>query len=137
MLSKDKSSPFAPTSPHPSLSPSTATSLKLFCPISIMIAPGEYSWTYGGGQFAVCLRPSGVFYCSEYPAVATWEAITDEGVQKLLINWKNFGKYELKVTAEGVLEGWQVGKPNNWRKMQFLRPFNDVETLMMGAGGII
>jgi hypothetical protein len=100
-----------------------------------MITSGIYSWTYGGGQFTVCLRPSGVFYCSEYPAVATWEGITDEGDQKLLINWKNFGKYELKVISEGVLEGYQVGKPNNWRKMQFLRPFNDVETLMIGAGG--
>eukprot|EP00596_Hydrurales_sp_CCMP1899_P009171 CAMPEP_0119034118 /NCGR_PEP_ID=MMETSP1177-20130426/1157_1 /TAXON_ID=2985 /ORGANISM="Ochromonas sp, Strain CCMP1899" /LENGTH=175 /DNA_ID=CAMNT_0006991359 /DNA_START=27 /DNA_END=551 /DNA_ORIENTATION=+ len=99
-----------------------------------MAAPGVYSWTYAGGNFPVCLRPNGIFYCPQYSAAASWKL---EDNVKIIIDWKNFGQYELNIdlTQEGLLEGYQVGKPNNWRKMTFLRPFSAAELLLMGEGG--
>lgn len=101
-----------------------------------MALPGIYTWAYGGGSFPVCLRQSGVFYCAQYSSAAKWNLATNpDHSSKLSIDWKNYGQYELKQVGEGQFEGSQTGKPNNWRKMAFLRPFNDHEMLMMGGGG--
>ena len=79
----------------------------------------------------MCLRPSGVFYCMQYSSSSKWEA-TSSGIT---IDWKNYGQYELNIAGANELVGCQKGKPANWRKMNFLRPFNECETAMMGGGG--
>ena len=103
-----------------------------FTSLSKMAVPGVYTWLYGGGSFPVCLRPSGVFYCQQYASSAKWEKI--DGGSEISIDWKNFGQYHLKHIEAGHFEGSQIGKPANWRKMSYLRPFSAHETLMMGTG---
>ena len=49
---------------------------------------GWYSFQYEGGEFAVCFRPGGKFFCSEYQAPATWVAKGDE----VMIDWKSYGE---------------------------------------------
>lgn len=91
---------------------------------------GVYKWLYAGGSFTVCLRPSGVFYCKEYSSSAQW-VVSPSGIS---IDWKNYGQYELNIVGSGQLEGSIKGKPASWRKMSFLRPFDECENLMMGNG---
>lgn len=101
-----------------------------------MVVPGVYSWLYGGGSFAVALRPTGVFHCPQYSAAAKWALTSNpDDAAKLNIDWKNYGQYELKALGDGNFEGSQKGKPSNWRKMSFVRSFNAHELLMMGDGG--
>jgi hypothetical protein len=54
---------------------------------------GIYSWSYSGGNFPVELRSGGNFYCKSYQAASKWEL---EG-NKVKIDWKKYGKYELEV----------------------------------------
>jgi hypothetical protein len=49
---------------------------------------GWYSFQYEGGEFAVCFRPGGKFFCNEYQAPATWVAKGDE----IMIDWKSYGE---------------------------------------------
>lgn len=49
---------------------------------------GWYNFQYEGGEFAVCLRPGGKFFCAEYQAPATWAAKGDE----VIIDWKAYGE---------------------------------------------
>ena len=94
--------------------------------------PGVYNWLHAGGSFPVSLRPNGVFHCQNFPALASWQ---DEQ-QRRVVDWKQYGKYEFAVAADGTLEGGAVGNHANWRKMQFLRPFTPAEAVLMaGPGG--
>lgn len=105
-----------------------------------MINTGVYTWQYAGGAFPVTLRPNGVFHCGQFPALASWSAEEQGGIAKrLFIDWKNFGKYEFGIAADGsCLEGCSVGNPSNWRKMTWSRPLNDAEKLLMaGEGGSV
>jgi hypothetical protein len=100
-----------------------------------MVNPGVYSWSHAGGSFPVCLRPSGIFYCAQYASAAKWDLQNGPDESKnLSIDWKNYGQYELRVVGDGLLEGSQKGKLNNWRRMTFTRAFNEHEELMMGTG---
>ena len=100
-----------------------------------MVNPGVYSWSHAGGSFPVCLRPSGVFYCAQYASAAKWDLQSGPNEsKKVSIDWKNYGHYELNVVGDGLLEGSQKGKLNNWRRMTFIRAFNEHEVLMMGTG---
>lgn len=49
---------------------------------------GWYSFQYEGGEFAVCFRPGGKFFCNEYQAPATWAAQGDQ----VIIDWKSYGE---------------------------------------------
>jgi hypothetical protein len=40
-------------------------------------------------------RPSGIFYCPQYSAAASWKS----DIQKIVIDWKNFGQYELNIVS--------------------------------------
>ena len=94
--------------------------------------PGVYTWLHAGGSFPVSLRPNGVFHCQNFPALASWQ---DEQ-QRRIVDWKQYGKYEFALAADGSLEGGAVGNHANWRKMLFLRPFTAPESkLMAGPGG--
>ncbi len=89
---------------------------------------GVYTWEHPGGSFEVVLRPNTVFYCPSYPANAKWFDIGD----KVEIDWRNYGAYILnKCEAENEFEGSVVGNPSKWRKMKFLRPFNELETTLL------
>ena len=46
---------------------------------------GWYTFQYEGGEFAVCFRPGGKFFCAEYQAPATWASQGDS----VLIDWKD------------------------------------------------
>jgi hypothetical protein len=49
---------------------------------------GWYSFQYEGGEFAVCFRPGGKFFCAEYQAPATWASQAD----MVMIDWKDYGE---------------------------------------------
>lgn len=91
---------------------------------------GFYKWSYQGGIFDVCFRPFGVFYCEKYPAQGRWEI---QG-SKLLVDWKNFGKYEFNLTNGPVADGCALGNPANWRKIEYSRDFNISERILLGDG---
>ena len=46
---------------------------------------GWYNFQYEGGEFPVCFRPGGKFFCAEYQAPATWASQGDS----VLIDWKD------------------------------------------------
>ena len=43
--------------------------------------------------------------------------------------------YELNKVSEGQYEGSVLGQPTKWRKAAFVRPFTEIENLLMGDGG--
>ena len=53
--------------------------------------------------------------------------------EAVIINWGKFGNYEMSIRPEGKLEGHAAGKPSNWRRMEFVRPFSAEETLMQSG----
>jgi len=91
---------------------------------------GVYTWEHPGGKFEVCLRANFVFYCQAFPAQGSWNFV--EG-NKLIINWKNYGNYELTLGANSGFEGSVVGIPAKWRKMTFLRPLSNAETVLLAS----
>ncbi len=92
---------------------------------------GVYEWTYSSGKFIVALRPNGTFYCEKYSAQATW-TVTDS---KLYVDWKNYGQYDFTLTAAvDTIDGHVHGDASKWRKMTFLRDFNETESAILGAG---
>ena len=94
-------------------------------------AVGVYRWTYKNGAFTVCFRPHGVFFCGQYPANATWSVTSDT----LVVDWKNFGVYEFPLKEDNSsLDGCATGRPDNWRKIEFLRDFSAGERLLLGDG---
>ena len=91
---------------------------------------GVYKWEYASGAFDVALRPNAVFHCPQYSSSSTWSLDNN----KLSINWKNYGSYELiksKDESSIVFDGSVKDQPTKWRKMTFIRPFNDVESLFL------
>jgi hypothetical protein len=97
---------------------------------------GVYRWLYKSGQFEVAFRPQGVFYCSKYPGEASWEV--DAASSNLLVNWKSYGTYEFplsSVSSSGSVDGFVQGNSSNWRKLEFLRDFNQTERLLLGDQG--
>merc|ERR1712136_626761 len=61
------------------------------------------------------------FKCATFPAHAHWSANDD----KILINWAEYGKYELTAdVAARTLSGCAVGgdPATDWRKAKLLRP---------------
>jgi hypothetical protein len=92
---------------------------------------GLYRWTYKSGQFNVFFRPNGVFFCSKFPGEAGWH-ITPEN---LVVNWNNYGTYEFPIKEDMTnLDGYASGKPENWRKIEYLRDFTYGEKLLLGEG---
>jgi hypothetical protein len=90
-----------------------------------------YEWSYAGGKFDVVLRPHGVFYCSKYPAQATW-TMEDN---KMLIEWGKFGSYEFPFLGNlDVVDGYGTDNKTNWRKLTYARDFNPIERLLLGDG---
>eukprot|EP01039_Chlorochromonas_danica_P020094 gene20094-24462_t len=94
-------------------------------------ALGVYRWTFKNGAFNVCFRPQGVFFCSQYPANASWTVTADA----LVVDWKKDGTYEFPLKADlTTLDGYTTGKPENWRKLEFIREFTAGERLLLGDG---
>ena len=89
---------------------------------------GHYSWTYERGSFPVSLRANGVFRCSSYPAASTFSVTANQ----LDVDWKSFGSYTF-TSNDGFanMEGFASGKPENWRKMEFIKPFSDEELCVL------
>ncbi|CAE8652740.1 unnamed protein product [Polarella glacialis] len=79
----------------------------------------EWEFEWSGGSFPVKFKADGYnhFQCDDFPAHAHWSLDGD----LLKINWSQFGNYELKVAADGTMDGGAVGKPEDWRKAKFTR----------------
>ena len=123
---------------------------------------GWYNFAYEGGEFMVCFRPGGKFFCNEYQAPGTWASQAD----MVLIDWKSYGecvlrgtppsplcmlrrpprlrpaspaaphRYEMKVDpATKAMQGCAKGTPADWRKATFVKPLSPVEVLLFGQGG--
>ncbi|CAE7738731.1 cid13, partial [Symbiodinium necroappetens] len=95
---------------------------------------GWYDFSWSGGSFPVCFRPAGNFFCPKFQAPARWEIDGDT----VKIDWKKFGKYELKFdAATKTMDGNAVPKTEddkNWRKATFNRALSPVEVLLLGDG---
>lgn len=91
---------------------------------------GVYSFAHPGGEFDVHLRDKGRFWAPKFQCKSTWVLQSDGG---LLVDFQQYGKYELKLLDDGTFSGSAVGKPENWRKMQKLRPFSAAETAVMDS----
>ncbi len=105
--------------------------------VSAASLEGVYDFEHAGGVFDVHLRPGGRFFAPKYQAGgATWELGTaDDGGRLLLIDWKKYGKYELKLDGGDArsLSGGAVGKPESWRKMRLKRPFSTAEANLLDS----
>lgn len=96
---------------------------------------GHYKWMYAGSPsgFDVALRPNGLFYSSLYGS-GKYEFSSDN---RLAIDWKKYGKYEFNPpSSDGLFQGGAVGDASQWRNMQFVKPFDECEQVLMGEGGI-
>lgn len=91
---------------------------------------GVYVWSYSGGSFDVAFRPQGTFYCSKYPAKASWKVEGDS----LSIEWGKFGSYTFTLGGGESIDGHAVGQPTNWRKLSFKRDFDATEQALVGDG---
>ena len=89
---------------------------------------GSYLWEHPKGAFQVFLRPNNVFFCPSFPAQASWQCLAENTLQ---IDWKKFGLYNFQAISEGLYDGSLVSDTNAWRKMKFVRDFNDVERLLL------
>ena len=86
---------------------------------------GVYDLSWSGGTFTVEIRADGVFWCRKFPTHSTWKLMADG--RTLLIDWQQWGTYELVVNADGTLTGSVQGKPDDWRKATFVRAFSSAE----------
>ena len=94
---------------------------------------GWYNFVHKGGEFLVCLRPAGAFFCPQFRAGAFWHYLEEEG-GVLKIEWANYGKYAMKLGEDGITwEGSVINKPESWRKMTFARPLSDAELLLLNT----
>mmetsp|Transcript_45361 Transcript_45361/g.81579 ORF Transcript_45361/g.81579 Transcript_45361/m.81579 type:complete len:206 (+) Transcript_45361:116-733(+) len=95
---------------------------------------GWYDLSWSGGTFQVCVRPAGVFFCPKFQQPSKWEMEGDI----LKIDWKKFGKYEMKFDpSTKSMEGNAIPKSDdekNWRKATFVRDISPVEALLLGDG---
>mmetsp|Transcript_71201 Transcript_71201/g.112808 ORF Transcript_71201/g.112808 Transcript_71201/m.112808 type:complete len:208 (+) Transcript_71201:39-662(+) len=95
---------------------------------------GWYDLSWSGGSFPICFRPAGVFFCPKFQQPSRWE-LEDDVIK---IDWKRFGKYELKFNAETKsMEGNALPKSDdekNWRKAAFSHALSPVEVLLLGDG---
>jgi hypothetical protein len=87
------------------------------------------------GQFKVCFRPKGVFYCEEYGAKdATWKIVNEE----VIIDWGEYGKYALSKDEGKNMKGhglpFKEGDETNWRKTLYFGALTPVDKFMMGDG---
>ena len=103
-------------------------------PLAAVDLQGWYSFAYEGGEFAVCLRPGGHFFCDEYQQKATWTHYVHADI--VLIDWKDYGQYEMRVDpATRSMAGSLRGDPTDWRRATFVKPLSPVETLLLGGKG--
>ena len=90
-----------------------------------MVRLGVYDLSWSGGTFTVEIRADGVFWCRKFPTHSTWKLMADGCT--LLIDWQQWGAYELVVNADGTLMGSVQGKPDDWRKAIFVRALSSAE----------
>lgn len=90
-----------------------------------------WDFQYEKGHFEVRFHCDGYnhFVCPQYPAHSHWSMTEDDDTFAILVNWGQYGEYELRV-EDGALVGHKKGQPANWRRAVFLRPltFEDVAT---------
>jgi hypothetical protein len=110
-----------------------AEAVKQAAPTALTGAEGWHLFHWSGGSFEVCLRPGGVFYCPQFQAASRW--CVKPGTQIIAIAWGKFGNYELNFVAPNQWAGSLVGKPDDWRKMEFKAPLSPAEARLLGAGG--
>lgn len=96
---------------------------------------GYHSLKWKGGEFEVCFRPAGKFFCQRFQAQATWKL---EG-NVVNLDWGKFGKYEFVFNAEDkTLTGNALPKKeedeSNWRTASFVRELSPVEWAILGDG---
>lgn len=60
------------------------------------------------------------------------------GPSKLFVDWKKYGSYEFQQTSSDPItfDGHVVGKPENWRKLEYLRDFTAEEKILQGRYGV-
>ncbi|CAK9051243.1 Hypothetical protein SCF082_LOCUS28144 [Durusdinium trenchii] len=93
---------------------------------------GWYDFSWAEGSFPVCFRPGGAFYCPKFPQGATWNL--DGSVVK--IDWKRFGKFELKFEAKSKSMSGRSNSPDHsWRSATWMGPLSPEEQLLLGHGG--
>merc|ERR1719272_1212403 len=91
----------------------------------------SWSWSYEGGAFEVEFRVGNIFYCPSYPAISTW---TQEG-NKVVVDWKNFGTYDMVLSDDKTMAGAYRGYPDDWRKASLSKTHSAEERAAHAAEG--
>eukprot|EP00927_Polykrikos_kofoidii_P069308 TRINITY_DN64720_c0_g1_i1.p1 TRINITY_DN64720_c0_g1~~TRINITY_DN64720_c0_g1_i1.p1 ORF type:complete len:224 (+),score=32.47 TRINITY_DN64720_c0_g1_i1:59-673(+) len=89
----------------------------------------EWDFEHEGGSFPIQFKADGYnhFKCNSFPAHAHW-SLVDEN--KVVINWAEFGKYELVVDVDTkTMEGGVQGNLSDWRKAVYVRDNEDLHTV--------
>lgn len=109
--------------------------VKQAAPTAVLGTEGWFSFSFPGGALDLCLRPGGVLFCPTHQETARW--CIKPGTNTLALAWGKFGCYEFEVASQSPLQfaGSTVGKPEDWRKMEFRGPFSAAENRLLGAGG--
>ena len=91
---------------------------------------GKWFWfIHEGGQFPVSFRPFGVLHCPDFPSSSSYAYAVDPTSQGIVvrINFGKYGEYELRSSNSSGLhfQGGLVQSPDKWRRMEFIRDFNE------------
>ena len=96
--------------------------LREFSGVEILLFDSEWMLQWEKGEFEIQFRADGFnhFVCPKFSAHSHWEYVAADN--KILIDWAQYGKYELIIDADSKsMTGNKVGQPTNWRKASFLR----------------
>jgi len=103
-----------------------------FSPAEINLFDSEWELEHPKGKFLVEFHADAYnhFVCSDFPAHSHWSLVDDADgdpyTPSVHINWGKFGKYVLKMSADGKsMEGSAEGQPDNWRKAKRMRFLNN------------
>eukprot|EP00928_Gymnodinium_smaydae_P042868 TRINITY_DN28834_c0_g1_i1.p1 TRINITY_DN28834_c0_g1~~TRINITY_DN28834_c0_g1_i1.p1 ORF type:complete len:533 (-),score=78.75 TRINITY_DN28834_c0_g1_i1:49-1542(-) len=93
---------------------------------------GWHIMYWSGGQFKVCFRPGGQFYCKDHPAAATWRILDGE----ILVDWQDNGRFIFTVTEGKHMEGFCLHQEDSkkWRKTLYNGALTPLEKLLFGEG---
>lgn len=124
---------------------------------------GWYDFYYSGGDFEVCIRPGGNFFCPSFQAGSKWEILKSkksgdghdcDSPLEIEIDWSKFGKYKLtqdtkpknddqcdkkpgpiSFSGELVRDDGSEKTEHDWRKAVFKRPLSSAEKMLFGPDG--
>lgn len=97
---------------------------------------GWHNLYHRDGQYKVCFRPGGHFYCQDPDEQADAVWLIQDG--EVIVDWKEKGKYVFTIDEGKHMRGYVYPRnendPKNWRKTLYFAALNPVEKLLFGEG---